>query len=29
MNNNPINIPALIHNAKRAFGRLIIPADRE
>lgn len=27
--NNPLNIPALIHNAKRAFGRLIITADMD
>lgn len=29
MNNNPTNIPALIHNAKRAFGRLIITHDMD
>ncbi|WP_414430823.1 hypothetical protein ACMG4M_05185 [Alcanivorax sp. IL3] len=26
---NQINIPALIHNAKRAFGRLIITHDMD
>ena len=27
--NNPLNIPALIHNAKRAFDRLIITPDMD
>lgn len=27
--NSPLNIPALLHNAKRAFGRLIITADMD
>lgn len=29
MNNNHTNTPALIHNAKRAFGRLIITHDMD
>lgn len=29
MNTNHTNIPALIHNAKRAFGRLIITHDMD